>query len=95
MVLHHIAHTPRPGFDCVATNIDTVNERHFLGRNVGNIDVDIENQIRDLLNDNPCGEIAAELLAIVDFAAAAIANLRTGRYLCLRISRYLNKLVSA
>ena len=72
-----------------------MNERHFLGHDIGHIDVDVENQIRDLLNDNPSDEIPAELLAIADLAAAAIANLRPARYLCLGISGYLNRLLSA
>jgi hypothetical protein len=59
-----------------------------LGRDVGHIDVDIENKIRDLLNDDPCGEIAADLLAIVELAAAAITDVRTGRYFRRGIGRY-------
>ena len=71
-----------------------MNERHFLGHDIGHIDVDVENQIRDLLNDDPSDEISAELLAIADLAATAMANLRIARYLCLGISGYLNRSAS-
>jgi hypothetical protein len=95
IVLYHIGHASRPGFICIATNVDTVNERHFLGHDIGHIDVDVENQIRDLLNDNPCDEIAAELLALADLAATALADRWTCPDLCLDFSWHWNELVLA
>src|SRR5271165_2689937 len=71
-----------------------MDECKLLGSDVSHIDVDIENKIRDLLNDNPCDKIAAELLAIVELAAAAMADLRTSRYFRPSIEGYGSSLIS-
>ena len=55
-----------------------MDERQFSGRDVGHIDVEVQNQIRDLLDHDPCGVVGAELLAVFELAAAASADLRPG-----------------
>jgi hypothetical protein len=64
VVLHQIGDAPGPGFIGVAPNVDAVDKRQFSGRDVGHVDVDVEDEIRDLLDHDPRSIIGPELLAV-------------------------------
>src|SRR5580693_35974 len=74
VVLHQIGDAVAPGFIRVAANVDAVDERQFPGRHVGHVDVDVEDEVRDLLDHDPCGGIGAERVAVAELAAAAGAK---------------------
>lgn len=65
------------------------------GRDVGHIDVEVQNQIRYLLDHDPCGVVGADLLAVFEHAAAASPDLRTGGDFRRSIGGYGHKLIPA
>src|SRR5271156_1808482 len=95
VVLHQISDAVAPGFIGVAANVDAVDKRQFPGRDVGHVDVDVEDEVRDLLDHDPCGGIGAERFAVAELAAAAGADLRTGADLGRRIRGYRDERIPA
>lgn len=74
MVSDYIRYATSPRLVGISANIGALNKHQFLGRDIGYIDINVENKIRDLLNDYPCDEITAELLSIVYLATTTRAN---------------------
>ena len=72
--MNEIIEASHPGFIRVVSKVDAVNERHFLRRDVSHVDVDVENEIRDLLHANPSNVPDIEIAPVIIFTAAAGAH---------------------
>ena len=80
VVLHQIGEAARPGFVRVAANVDAVDELQFPGRYVGHVNVQVENEVGDLLNDDPCNVVSAKLLAVVELSGRNCRSLDRPRF---------------
>src|ERR1700677_5248323 len=95
IVLHQIGDAPAPRFVGVAANVDAMDERHSSGRDIGHVDVDVEDEIRHFLDHNPRDGIGAELFAVTELAAAAGPDLWTSLNFSRGVSGYGDELVPA
>src|SRR5262249_48237008 len=95
VVLHQIGEAVGPGLVRVAANVHAVDERHFPGRDVRHVDIDVENEVRHFLDHDPGCDIGAELFAVSEFAAAAGPDLRTGGDLRLNVGGNREELIPA
>src|ERR1700677_380041 len=95
VVLHQIGDAAGPRFVSVAANVDATDERHLLGRDVGHVHVDVEDEIRHFLHHDPCGVVGAELFAVANLAAAAGADLWTSADFRRGVGRYGDERVPA
>src|ERR1700722_7935669 len=95
VVLHQIGDAPGPRFVGVATNVDAVDERQFSSPDVGHVDVDVEDEVRDFLDNDPRDGIGAELFAVDELATAAGADLWTGGNFAGGVRRYGHEMIPA